>query len=117
MRIIVLAISLVVCAYSLMAAPAGASCFRHQNNTSAMQRFRAKYPQYNDISDRELAAKIVAKYPQYRKAFARYLDPKLRKPSRRTSMSDLKAFMVYQRKNRNSKKIATVRIPIRELHT
>lgn len=33
------------------------------------KRIKEKYPQYNDIDDRELATKIVAKYPQYQVDF------------------------------------------------
>lgn len=40
-----------------------------ESGNRALQKLRAQYPQYDDLDDSTLAARLVAKYPQYKDLF------------------------------------------------
>lgn len=45
-----------------------------------LDKFRQKYPQYNDLDDRVLATKLSSKYPQYNDLFQKVGEPILEQP-------------------------------------
>lgn len=43
---------------------------------AALQKIRQKYPEYADLSDQELARRVLAKYPQYSDLVGEYIAPR-----------------------------------------
>lgn len=84
--------------------------------SDALQKFRAKYPGYDDMSDQELATKLVTKHPEYRDILGDIAtgQPLAKVDNRGIVGQAWDALKVPEQKSREGLKIIADAVPMKE---